>query len=66
MKKSKILLLFLAGYFAHDVVTQFTPVAVAEVAGMNHYELKRDRDFKKAVKKVVSGNCYVDGEYIYC
>jgi hypothetical protein len=66
MKKSKILLLFLAGYFAHDVVTQFAPVAVAEVAGMDQYELKRDYDFKRAVKKVVSGNCYVDDGYVSC
>lgn len=40
--------------------------ARADVAGMDYRELSRDRDFKKAVWRVVSGNCYVDAEYIYC
>jgi hypothetical protein len=33
---------------------------------MSYYDLKRDRDFKKAVRYVVSGSCYVEGGYIYC
>ena len=66
MKKVTLLTAFLAGYFVNDVVSEFVPVAHAEVAGMSYQELKRDRDFKKAVRNVVSGNCYVDAEYIYC
>ena len=38
----------------------------AEVSGMDYYDLRRDRDFKKAVKYVISGNCYVSSDYIYC
>ncbi len=40
--------------------------ANAEVGGMDWLELQYDLDFKKAVRKVVSGNCYVDGGYVYC
>jgi len=40
--------------------------ANAEVDGMNYRQLYRDRDFKKAVRRVVSGSCYVDGGYVYC
>ena len=43
-------------------------VANAEVAGMDNRDLRRDRDFKKAVQYIVE-NCgvtgYVDGDYIY-
>jgi hypothetical protein len=42
------------------------PTASADVAGMSRYDLRRDRDFKRAVEDVISGNCYVDDEYIYC
>jgi len=38
----------------------------AEVGGMDYSDLRRDRDFKKAVKYVISGNCYVDSDYVYC
>ena len=40
--------------------------AQADVAGMSYRDLRRDRDFKKAVKYVVNNSCYVDGESIYC
>ena len=48
------------------VVKLYTPIASAEVAGMDAYDLRTDSDFKKAVKKVVSRGCYVDGDSIYC
>ena len=36
--------------------------------GLQHMdgELRRDSDFKKAVRYVIIRNCYVDGGYIYC
>ena len=39
------------------------PEVKADVGGMNHRELRRDRDFKKAVKYIVE-RCYIsiDGE----
>ena len=40
--------------------------ANADVAGMRAYDLKTDLDFKRAVRSVVSGSCYVDSDYIYC
>lgn len=48
------------------VVKLYTPIASAEVAGMDYYDLRRDRDFKKSVKYIISGNCYVQDEYVYC
>ena len=33
---------------------------------MNYHDVKCNRDFKKAVRNVVSGNFYVDDEYVYC
>ena len=64
------LTVFSVGYVFNDIVTEFNfdiiNEAQADVAGMSHSDLRRDRDFKKAVKSVVSGNCFVDGESIYC
>ena len=40
--------------------------AQADVAGMSYRDLRRDRDFKKAVKYVVNNSCSVDGGSIYC
>jgi hypothetical protein len=40
----------------------------AEVAGMDYQDLRRDRDFKKAVAYIVedcSVSGYVDGDYLY-
>lgn len=41
------------------------PEVNADVAGMDYRDLKRDRDFKKAVKSIVE-NCSVDDGYISC
>ena len=38
----------------------------ADVGGMNYVQLQMDYDFKKAVKKVISGKCYVDIGYVWC
>jgi hypothetical protein len=61
---------FLSGYVANDIVHslefRILNEANADVAGMSHRDLRRDRDFKKAVRYVVSGTCYVDGGYVYC
>jgi hypothetical protein len=32
----------------------------AEIDGMDYYDLKRDRDFRRAVKDIVDENCRVD------
>jgi len=46
-----------------NVFKDFPPKANADVAGMDYYDLKSDYDFKKAVKRVVSGYCRVyDGD----
>ena len=44
----------------YDVVA----AAYAEVAGMDYRDLRRDRDFSRAVKYIVN-NCsvYIDGDY---
>ena len=48
--------------FKDDLISS----ATADVAGMSAYDLKTDLDFKRAVRSVVSGSCYVDSDYIYC
>lgn len=40
---------------------EFVSPAYADVAGMSHRELSRDRDFRRAVMTVVSSYCYVYG-----
>jgi len=61
---------FLSGYVANDILHSLEiPVvteANADVAGMDYYDLRRDRDFKKAVRYVINGSCYVDNQYVYC
>tara|TARA_B110000003_G_C16568992_1_gene503542 strand:+ start:296 stop:517 length:222 start_codon:yes stop_codon:yes gene_type:complete len=42
------------------------PKAHADVAGMDYLDLRNDNDFKKAVKRVVSLSCRVQGGRIYC
>ena len=50
-----------------DTENLFIKEAKADVAGMNHRELRRDRDFKKAVRYVVENNCTVYSEqYLSC
>ena len=39
----------------------FAVEAKAEVAGMDSYDLRRDRDFRRAVESIVE-DCSVDGE----
>jgi len=67
--------LFTFGIFTSEFTHHFMGEAEAEVAGMSYYDLRRDRDFKKAVEWIVddnyiqnavSGNCYIDGGYVYC
>ena len=60
-----MLALIAGGYFIRDVVEP-TKEAKAAVAGMTYSELKRDRDFKKAVRKVVERYCTVSGSYLDC
>ena len=70
MKKSFVLVaVFSFGYVANDLANNrfnVIPLAQADVAGMTYHDLRRDRDFKKAVQRVVSDNCYVDGSNVYC
>jgi len=64
-----IIAVFSFGYVLNDLTegnVKIIPELNAEVAGMDHRDLRRDRDFKKAVRWVVSGNCYVDGNDISC
>ena len=64
-----IIAVFSFGYVLNDLAegnVKIIPELNAEVAGMDHRDLRRDRDFKKAVRWVVSGNCYVDGNDIAC
>lgn len=51
-----------------DTLAYFTAEARADVAGMSYFQLRRDRDFKKAVEYIVQ-NCtvsgYVEDGYLY-
>ena len=69
---NKILLfvaIFSFGQVANDVLREnninLINKASADVAGMNHRELRRDRDFKKAVKHIVE-RCSVTSSGISC
>jgi hypothetical protein len=68
------------GYVANDAVRELgfvgTGAAHAEVAGMSYYELRRDRDFRRAVEEIAEeaardliAGCavdgYVDDDYFY-
>ena len=70
MKKTFVMAaVFSFGYVANDLANNrisVVPVAQAEVAGMDYRDLRRDRDFKKAVRTVVSSSCYVDDDTINC
>ena len=78
MKNNRLIVLtaFLFGYALSDVVNNvsngFISAVVAEVDGMTYTELRRDRDFKKAVRYIVDSDCtvrlsggYVESDYIY-
>lgn len=54
--------LFIANYSNMN----FVQPANAEVAGMDSWDLKHDYDFKKAVKDVISSDCHISGNNIYC
>ena len=68
---NRILLLvavFSFGYAVNDIVQETKPVIFplqAAVAGMDYYDLKRDRDFSRAVESIIE-DCYVDDDYISC
>lgn len=70
--KAMVVVSFMVGYIANDVVrtldVSLISPAQASVAGMDYRDLRRDRDFKKAVRYVVGNNCQSQGvgEYIYC
>ncbi len=55
----------LAILFRIDGAALLVAEAKAEVAGMSYRDLRRDRDFKKAVKYIVE-NCTVSGSDISC
>ena len=75
-KINKTLLLitiFSFGYILNDILKEnsieLINKAYADVAGMDYSELRRDRDFKRAVQYIVE-NCdvtggYIDGDYLY-
>jgi len=72
LKKSFVLVaVFSFGYVANDLANNrfnLVPLAQADVAGMDYYDLRTDYDFKKAVKSIVEdceGRGYVDGDYLY-
>ena len=64
--------IFSLGYVFNDVLKEYDLNLIdnvkAEVAGMDYRDLRRDRDFKKAVAYIVedcSVSGYVDGDYLY-
>ena len=77
MNKTLLFLtIFSLGYVFNDVLKEYDlnliDTVKAEVAGMDYRDLRRDRDFKKAVAFIVedivedcSVSGYVDGDYLY-
>ena len=62
--------IFSIGYLCNDLMRaskiDFIDQADAEVAGMSHWDLKYDYDFKRAVRDIVE-DCTSDSDgYIYC
>ena len=43
-----------------------TATVKADVAGMSYRDLRKDRDFRKAVRYVVERDCYTEDSSIYC
>ena len=67
----KNILIFTIGILIGLFITNYSHIdfiqpANAEVAGMDSYDLKYDYDFKKAVKEIVSSDCHISGDDIYC
>jgi len=62
------LMIALSSLFTAEGRSLFIAEANADVAGMSYSDLRRDRDFKKAVKYIIE-NCsvtgYVDGDYLH-
>ena len=63
---------FSLGFFANDVSDifgiEFISNIHADVDGMGYRELRRDRDFRRAVESIVEGcsvSGYVDDDYLY-
>ncbi len=73
MKKTNITLLLITtfsfGYICNDILKEnnieLISKVYAEVSGMNYFELRRDRDFKKAVQYIVE-DCDIDDDEIDC
>ena len=71
-KNLLFLTIFSLGYVFNDVLKEYDLNLIdnvkAEVAGMDHRDLRRDRDFKKAVAYIVedcSVSGYVNGDHLY-
>jgi hypothetical protein len=62
----KVILSVIAVCLVMITTKLYIPEASAEVDGMGYNELKRDRDFKKAVHAIIE-DCYVyDGKHMSC
>jgi hypothetical protein len=65
-----LVLAFCCGFLGKTILDETGVVIVssahAEVAGMNSGDLRRDRDFKKAVRRIVSRYCIVDENTLVC
>ncbi len=48
------------------VLVNTTASVRADVAGMSYRELRKDRDFRKAVRYVVESECYIYDSNIGC
>ena len=60
-----LIIIFMLGFIARDLINAVTTTARAEVAGMDYSDLKSDYDFKKAVKYIVE-SCTVSDSSISC
>ena len=60
------LTIFSLGYMMNDILREnnvnIVGKVMAEVAGMDYYDLKSDYDFKKAVRRVVENYCESDSD----
>lgn len=53
-------------FIANNSHIDFVQPANAEVAGMDSWDLKTDYDFKRAVKEIISSDCHISRNDIYC
>ncbi|WOH70659.1 hypothetical protein RX330_20390 [Bradyrhizobium sp. NDS-1] len=66
--KSAVVVVLLVALTAVNVgaaLVNFASKARADVAGMDYMELKRDRDFRRAVQSIVEG-CSLNGSMLSC